>query len=194
MVSSTRRPWDPERTARMLRSNTDPRAWISVGDRASIGSAQSQEGPFSVEERRASMARPPTSERTRGFTSLTLPEGEEPRRRHRVGPWSPVTSVVLVPALTGGDTGSRVILGTSRVVRVFAYPAAVDLRKGYDGLYGLVQTGLKRDPLSGELFLFVNQSRKRCKILSGTAPDFAFFKTKCLHTAPPLIGRCTRAA
>lgn len=34
------------------------------------------------------------------------------------------------------------ILGTSRVVRVFAFPAPVDLRKGYDGLYGLVQTGL----------------------------------------------------
>jgi transposase len=48
---------------------------------------------------------------------------------------------------------------------VFAFPAAVDLRKGYDGLYGLVQTGLKRDPLSGELFLFVNQARKLCKVL-----------------------------
>jgi transposase len=58
-----------------------------------------------------------------------------------------------------------VILGTSRVVRVFAYPAAVDLRKGYDGLCDLVQTGLKRAPLSGELFLFVNQSRKLCKVL-----------------------------
>jgi transposase len=58
-----------------------------------------------------------------------------------------------------------VILGTSRAVRVFAFPAAVDLRKGYDGLYGLVQTGLGRDPLSGELFLFVNQSRKLCKVL-----------------------------
>ncbi len=50
------------------------------------------------------MTRPPTSERTRRFTSLTLPEGEEPRRGHRVGPWSPVTSVVPVPALTGGDS------------------------------------------------------------------------------------------
>ena len=39
------------------------------------------------------------------------------------------------------------ILGTSRAVGVFAYPAPVDLRKGYDGLYGLVQTGLRRDPL-----------------------------------------------
>ena len=55
------------------------------------------------------------------------------------------------------------ILGTRRVVRVFAYPAAVDLRKGYDGLFGLVETGLKLDPLDGELFLLVNQSRKLCE-------------------------------
>ena len=57
------------------------------------------------------------------------------------------------------------ILGTSRAVSVFAYPAPVDLRKGYNGLFGLVQTGLRRDPLSGELYLFVNQSRKLCKVL-----------------------------
>ncbi|MGE3460169.1 MAG: IS66 family insertion sequence element accessory protein TnpB, partial [Kofleriaceae bacterium] len=48
---------------------------------------------------------------------------------------------------------------------MFAFPAPVDLRKGYDGLFGLVKTGLVRDPLSGELFLFVNQSRKLCKVL-----------------------------
>ena len=51
------------------------------------------------------------------------------------------------------------IIGTTRAVRVFAFPSPVDLRKGYNGLFGLVQTGLARDPLSGELFLFVNQSR-----------------------------------
>ena len=38
------------------------------------------------------------------------------------------------------------ILGSSRSVRVFAYPEAVDLRKGYNGLYGLVKAGLGRDP------------------------------------------------
>ena len=37
--------------------------------------------------------------------------------------------------------------------------------KGYNGLFGLVQTGLRRDPLSGELYLFVNLSRKLCKVL-----------------------------
>jgi transposase len=58
-----------------------------------------------------------------------------------------------------------VILAPSRAVRVFAYPAPADLRKGYDGLYGLVQAGLKTDPLGGDLFLFVNESRTLCKVL-----------------------------
>jgi len=71
-----------------------------------------------------------------------------------------------------------VILGTSRVVRVFAYPAATDLRKGYDGLYGLVQTGLKRDPLSGELFLFVNAGRKLCKVLLWDGTGLCIFQKR----------------
>ncbi len=57
------------------------------------------------------------------------------------------------------------ILTPSRAVRMFAYPAAADLRKGYDGLYGLVQSGLKSDPMNGDLYLFVNESRKLCKAL-----------------------------
>jgi transposase len=57
------------------------------------------------------------------------------------------------------------ILGTSRAVRVFAYPEPVDLRKGYDGLFGLVKTGLGRDPLGGDLFLFCNRRRRGCKVL-----------------------------
>lgn len=70
------------------------------------------------------------------------------------------------------------ILGTSRVLRVYAYPAAVDLRKGYDGLYGLVKTGLDRDPLSGELFLFVNQSRKLCKVLLWDGTGLCIFQKR----------------
>jgi transposase len=71
-----------------------------------------------------------------------------------------------------------VILGTSRVVQVFAYPAPVDLRKGYDGLYGLVQSGLRRDPLSGELFLFVNQGRRLCKVLLWDGTGLCIFQKR----------------
>jgi transposase len=71
-----------------------------------------------------------------------------------------------------------VILGPSRAVRVFAYPAAADLRKGYDGLFGLVQNGLKADPMSGDMFLFVNESRKLCKILVWDGTGLCIFQKR----------------
>ena len=70
------------------------------------------------------------------------------------------------------------ILTPSRAVRVFAYPAAVDLRKGYDGLYGLVQSGLQHDPMGGDLFLFVNESRKMCKVLAWDGTGLCMFQKR----------------
>ena len=40
-----------------------------------------------------------------------------------------------------------------------------DMRKGFDGLQGLVTSTLAQDPLSGHLFLFVNRRRDKLKIL-----------------------------
>lgn len=57
------------------------------------------------------------------------------------------------------------MIGSTRSVRVFAYTQPIDMRKGFDGLYGLVSTQLDRDPLSGDLFLFVARNRKRAKVL-----------------------------
>jgi transposase len=70
------------------------------------------------------------------------------------------------------------ILGTSRAVRVFAYSEPVDLRKGYDGLYGLVKQGLKRDPLSGDLFLFSNRRRRGCKVLVWDGTGLCVFQKR----------------
>ncbi len=70
------------------------------------------------------------------------------------------------------------ILGTSRLVRVYAYPEAVDLRKGYDGLFGLVKTGLGRDPLGGELYLFVNKRRESCKVLVWDGTGLCIFQKR----------------
>jgi len=57
------------------------------------------------------------------------------------------------------------VIGSSRRLRVFAYAAPVDLRKGFDGLSALVLRELGRDPLSGECFLFVSRHRTRAKVL-----------------------------
>jgi transposase len=70
------------------------------------------------------------------------------------------------------------ILGTTRAVRAFAYPQATDLRNGYNGLFGLVKTGLARDPLSGELFLFVNKRRDACKVLMWDGTGLCIFQKK----------------
>ena len=70
------------------------------------------------------------------------------------------------------------ILGTSRAVRVFAYPEPVDLRKGYDGLFGLVKTGLGRDPLSGDLFLVVGKRRTGCKVLIWDGTGLCIFQKR----------------
>jgi transposase len=53
----------------------------------------------------------------------------------------------------------------SAAVRVFLCTRPTDLRKGFDGLSGLVQEGFGQDPLSGHLFLFLNRRRDRIKIL-----------------------------
>ncbi|MFY7698921.1 MAG: IS66 family insertion sequence element accessory protein TnpB [Burkholderiaceae bacterium] len=49
--------------------------------------------------------------------------------------------------------------------RIFIALHATDMRKGFDGLSGLVSDTLKQDPLSGALFLFVNRRRDRLKVL-----------------------------
>lgn len=48
---------------------------------------------------------------------------------------------------------------------VFAFPAPVDLRYGFDGLYALIARHLGRDPLDGALYLFTNRNRTSAKVL-----------------------------
>lgn len=50
-------------------------------------------------------------------------------------------------------------------VRIFMATEPTDMRKGFDGLQGIVTGVLEQDPLSGHLFLFVNRRRDKLKIL-----------------------------
>jgi len=49
--------------------------------------------------------------------------------------------------------------------RIFVATSPTDMRKGFDGLQGLVSNALGQDPLSGHLFLFVNRRRDKLKVL-----------------------------
>jgi transposase len=57
------------------------------------------------------------------------------------------------------------MIGSTRAVRVFARARPTDLRAGFDTLYGLVRQELGEDPLRGDLFLFVNRTRRSAKVL-----------------------------
>ena len=50
-------------------------------------------------------------------------------------------------------------------VRVYLALGTTDMRKGFEGLYGLVRDRLSCEPLSGHLFLFCNGQRNRLKVL-----------------------------
>jgi transposase len=53
----------------------------------------------------------------------------------------------------------------SSSLHYFLYNQPTDMRKSFDSLCQLVETGMKRNPLSGEVFLFINRPRNRMKLL-----------------------------
>ena len=57
------------------------------------------------------------------------------------------------------------MLSISAQTRIYIAVEATDMRKGFDGLCGLVSSTLHQDPLSGALFLFLYKRRDRMKVL-----------------------------
>jgi transposase len=57
------------------------------------------------------------------------------------------------------------MFGLGPATRIYIALDAVDMRKGFDGLYGLVRDRLGQNPQSGHLFLFSNRARTRLKAL-----------------------------
>ena len=58
------------------------------------------------------------------------------------------------------------MFGLGRATRIYLGVDAIDMRKGFNGLYGVVREQVAdRDRLSGHLFLFTNRSRTRIKAL-----------------------------
>jgi transposase len=57
------------------------------------------------------------------------------------------------------------MLSVSSQVRIFLARDPVDMRKSFHGLVGLTESVLRKDPLSGHLFVFINRRRDRIKLL-----------------------------
>jgi transposase len=74
--------------------------------------------------------------------------------------------------------------------RVWAYPAPCDLRKGFNGLGGLVEHVMSRSVLGGDLFLFVNRRRTTAKMLYWDGTGMCILHKKLAEgTFPKLWGR-----
>ncbi len=67
------------------------------------------------------------------------------------------------------------MLTFSRTTRVFLAVEPTDMRKGFDGLFALVENVLREDPFSGHLFVFRNRRRDRLKILWWDRDGLAIF-------------------
>jgi transposase len=67
------------------------------------------------------------------------------------------------------------MLSIARTTRVFLATEPTDMRKGFDGLFALVETVIQEDPFSGHLFVFRNQRRDRLKVLWWDRDGLAIF-------------------
>lgn len=57
------------------------------------------------------------------------------------------------------------MLSFSSRQRYFLYRGPTDMRKGFNGLSGLVRQHIARELLSGDVFIFLNKRRDRVKLL-----------------------------
>jgi transposase len=57
------------------------------------------------------------------------------------------------------------MIGFTSSQRYFLYGPSTDMRKSFDSLCGLVSSQMKRNILSGDVFIFVNRDRNRVKLM-----------------------------
>ncbi len=55
------------------------------------------------------------------------------------------------------------------------YSGFVDMRKGIDSLAGIVNNELEKNPLTGDLFIFINKRKRQIKMLHWQGDGFAVF-------------------
>ncbi len=63
----------------------------------------------------------------------------------------------------------------SKVHRYFFCRHSTDMRNGFDGLSGIVRNEFLHNPLSGDVFIFVNRRRTHIKLLQWQGDGFAIF-------------------
>lgn len=70
------------------------------------------------------------------------------------------------------------MLSITYIHRCYLYRGRTDMRKGIDGLSGLVRNELGKDPLNGELFVFFNRRYNQIKLLLWESDGFGLYQKK----------------
>ena len=57
------------------------------------------------------------------------------------------------------------MFGLTSTLNYYLYNSPTDMRMGFNGLCGLIRNRMQRNPLSGEVFIFINKRRDHMKLL-----------------------------
>lgn len=67
------------------------------------------------------------------------------------------------------------MLSLSHHCRYFLYSHPTDIRKSFDGLSGIIQNELAQNPLSGDVFIFINKRHTHIKLLTFEGDGYALY-------------------
>lgn len=67
------------------------------------------------------------------------------------------------------------MFGLSIDLRFRLYSQPCDMRKSFDGLCGLVQNDLQSSPNDGAVYIFINKSRNKVKLLQWQSGSFVLY-------------------
>ncbi len=67
------------------------------------------------------------------------------------------------------------LYGFNGSVQYYLYGQPADMRKGFDGLCGLVINHLKANPQSGDVYIFINRARTHIKLLVWDQGGFVIY-------------------
>lgn len=73
------------------------------------------------------------------------------------------------------------MIGLTSHHKYYLYDQICDMRKGFDGLSGIVRNEMHRSPIDGSVYLFVNRRRDRMKMLVWESGGFMLYYKRLEH-------------
>lgn len=67
------------------------------------------------------------------------------------------------------------MFGLSEHHHYYLYRGVTDMRKGFNGLSGIVRNSMSSDPMDGSVYLFINRRRDKLKILVWTQGGYVLY-------------------